>query len=202
MPDDKLTSFGYVREVNEEERTVTVVVSTGDVARDNAIISPDGWDLRNYERNPVVLWAHDDRSLPIAKAVRSIVTPDALIQQHQFADHPVAETVWRMVAGGFVNATSVRWRPGETEVRSVGEKKDKRNVLVFTKGHELLETSYVAIPADPGALVIRADGSRLDARDYIAEPEPVEEEPPTEQEPIQDPVAQFLSGFTGKKEGN
>ena len=65
-----------------------------------------------------------------------------------------------------MNATSVRWIPGETEVRKVGTGKDARNVLVFTRGHELLEVSYVPIPADPNALVLRADGKPIDLSAY------------------------------------
>jgi HK97 family phage prohead protease len=164
MP-DRLESYGYVREIDPEARRVTTVVSTGDVARDGMVIEVDGWDLRQYERNPVVLWAHDDRSLPIARAVSTERAGDVLMQTHEFAQHPRAEEVWTAVRDGFVNATSVRWTPGETEVRDMP---DKRKVLVFTKGHELLEVSYVPVPADPGALVLRAEtGAVVTVADYI-----------------------------------
>lgn len=159
---DRLESFGYVRSSDEESRRVEVVVSSGDVARDGAVIDQSGWNLRNYERNPVVLWAHDDHSLPIARAVSTRIDGDDMVQEHEFGKHARADEVFQAIRGGFVNATSVRWIPGETEVRTVGKGKDARNVLVFSRGHELLEVSYVPIPADPNALVLRADGSPLD----------------------------------------
>lgn len=161
---DRLETFGRVREIDDARRRVRVVVSTGDVARDDAIIDQRGWDFRHYDLNPVVLWAHDDRSLPIARAIpgERVVTDHELIEVHEFAEHPAAEQVWAAVRGGFVNATSVRWMPGATEWRSVGG----REVLVFTSGHELLESSYVPIPADPGCLVLRSDGGRVDVREY------------------------------------
>ena len=161
---ERLQTFGLVREIDVEHRRVRVVVSTGDVARDNAVIDQSGWNFANYDLNPVVLWAHDDRSLPIAKAIPSErqVTANELIETHEFAAHPAAEEVWNAVRGGFVSATSVRWLPGETTMRKVGD----RNVLVVTKGHELLESSYVPIPADPGCLVVRADGSRLGMKEH------------------------------------
>jgi len=145
------------------------------------VIEQDGWSLRNYERNPVVLWAHDDHSLPIARTISTTTGANELIQVHEFASHPRAQEVFEAVNGGFVNATSVRWTPGETEVRTISEGKNKRQVLVYTRGHELLEVSYVPIPADPGALVLRADGSRVDVADYLPRAEPVEgpEEAPT-----------------------
>jgi len=153
-----LETFGYVRAHDEDTRRVTVVVSTGEVARDGAIINQSGWNLRNYERNPVVLWAHDDSSLPIGRAVETITSPDEMLQVHEFASHPRADEVFQAIRGGFVNATSVRWTPGETTHRDV----NGRKVLVFERGHELLEVSYVPIPADPGSLVVRADGHALD----------------------------------------
>lgn len=153
-----LETFGYVRAHDEDTRRVTVVVSTGDIARDGAIINQSGWNLRNYERNPVILWAHDDSSLPIGRAVETITSADEMLQVHEFATHPRAEEVFQAVRGGFVNATSVRWTPGETVRREV----NGRNVLVFERGHELLEVSYVPVPADPGSLVVRADGRALD----------------------------------------
>lgn len=154
-----LLLFGEVRGIDSGTRRVQAVISTADVARDGAIIDPRGWRFGIYDRNPVVLWNHDTGQLPIARAVPGarVVTDREVIDTHEFARHPQAELVWEMVAGGFVNATSVRWRPGKTEVRTV----DGQPVLVFVEGHELLEVSYVTVPADPGALVLRADGCRL-----------------------------------------
>ena len=123
--DSSLRTFGLIRSIDESKRQVTVVVSTGDVARDDAIIEQSGWVFDNYDRNPVVLWAHDDHSLPIAKAIPSLrqVTANELIETHQFAEHAQAEEVWNAVRGGFVSATSVRWLPGETAIRKVGSRR-------------------------------------------------------------------------------
>lgn len=161
---ERLQTFGRVRSIDEAQRRVQVVVSTGDLARDDAVIDQSGWVFGNYDLNPVVLWAHDDKSPPIAKAIPSqrVVTENELIEVHEFADHPFADQIWNGVRGGFISATSVRWLPGETQMRKVGN----RSVLVFTKGHELLESSYVPIPADPGCLVVRADGQRLKTHEH------------------------------------
>lgn len=160
---EKLQTFGLVRSIDEERRRVQVVVSTGDLARDDAIIDQSGWNFKNYDKNPVVLWAHDDRSLPIARALPNLrqQTENELIETHEFATHAHAEEVWQSVKGGFVNATSVRWLPGKTTMRQM----EGRSILVFTEGHELLESSYVPIPADPGCLVMRADGKPLVRRE-------------------------------------
>jgi HK97 family phage prohead protease len=150
---------GTVRATDPEAPIVTAVVSTENVARDGAIIRADGWVLDSYVSNPVVLWGHDDSSrLPIARAISTEVRGNELVQVHEFDDaDPLAAVILRKIRAGFINATSVRWRPGETEWRNI----DGQQVLVFVRGHELLEVSYVAVPADPGALVQRANGRAL-----------------------------------------
>jgi hypothetical protein len=53
--------------------------------------------------------------------------------------------------------------------------------------------SYVPIPSDPGALVLRADGSRVEASDY--------EQPVETIEPANDPRAEIealLRGLRGQ----
>lgn len=162
-------TFGRVRAVKEESRQVEVVVSTETKARDDAVIHQDGWDLDHYGRNPVVLWAHDIRSLPIAKTVETRVEDKNLIQVHEFAEHSAAEEVFQAVRSGFVNATSVRWLPGDYEWRKEGG----QEILHFTRGHQLLEVSYVPVPSDPGALVVRDDGGKFDET-LFPKPEPQE----------------------------
>jgi HK97 family phage prohead protease len=165
MDRTRLETYGYLREVNAEDRTVVSVVSTNRRARDNAIIDPRGWVLDNYQRNPVVLWAHDDHSLPIARTMDTVLTDQEMIQKHQFGTHPMAVMVFDAIQQGMVNATSVRWIPLDARI----DLADGEEVIVFTRS-ELLEVSYVPIPADPGALVMRADGTPLDLAAFRPRP--------------------------------
>lgn len=192
---DRLQSFGSVRAVDADKRRVTVIASTDQVARDGFVIDQRGWDLSAYEMAPVVLWGHDDRQLPIAKTVESRSTDHELIQVHEFATHARAEEVWQAVVNGFVHATSVRWLPGETEMRMV----DGKRVLAFSRGHQLLETSYVSLPADPGAVVLRANGEAVDMSQFLPAEEPTEPEPATAA--VQEPslAERFLKGFAKKE---
>lgn len=195
---DRLVSYARINRasLDEESRRVEVIASTGDLARDFAIIEPRGWDLSFYERNPVVLWGHDDRSNPpIARTIESRITDDGLVQVHEFdaeGNDPFADRIFRKVVSGMVNAVSVRWLPGLVEWRKQGVKgadgkMSEREVLVFVKGHQLLETSYVSIPADPGAVIKRADGGEFDVRAYIQpEPAPVA---------VRDPFARFVAAM-------
>lgn len=152
---------------------VAQVISTGDLARDGAIIEPSGWVLDNYRRNPVVLYGHGDGGgefLPIARAREVAVEGSELVSVNEFdLGDPFAREVLRKIRSGFLHSTSVRWRPLEpprVERRQVDGK--DAEVVVFRR-NDLLEQSYVAVPADPGAVIKRDDGNAVDLRAYAAE---------------------------------
>jgi hypothetical protein len=49
--------------LDEKEGIIRAVVSTESVDRDGDIIRQDGWDLRHFERHPVLLSSHNYRGL-------------------------------------------------------------------------------------------------------------------------------------------
>jgi HK97 family phage prohead protease len=128
-------------------RKRTFIISTAAVDRDNDSISPKGWNLDNYKKNPVVLFAHDYSSLPIAKCVNIKMAGGQLIADCEFADHEMASTVLRLVDGGFLNATSVGFRPTKYSLNETRKGVDYEE-------QELLEYSIVPVPANPEALIV------------------------------------------------
>lgn len=120
----------------------SVIASTSDVDRQGDSIDQQGWDIKNFLNNPVMLWAHDYSALPIAKATNVAVDQRGLVLDYEFAPaegNPMAEQVKTLVDGGFLNAVSVGFMPLE------------RNGNVITK-MELFEVSFVPVPANPQAL--------------------------------------------------
>lgn len=161
---NRLQTIARVRAVDKDAATVEVVASTGDVARDHAIIEVAGWELDQYMKNPVVLWAHNDYEVPIARAIDATKDTDAdelRIKVEFDVEDPESARIFGKVVRGFVNAVSVRWIPFETETREID---DYGQVLVFVR-QELLELSFCSVPADPGALVMRSEG-----RSVVGEP--------------------------------
>ena len=137
-------------------RAIRFVVSDGSVDRDNDTIDPNGWDLTNYRANPVVLFAHDSRSLPIASTTSVGVEHGALVAVAEFDTHPMADTVFGMLKRGVLRATSVGFRALEYAINA------ERGGVDF-KRQELLEFSVVPIPANPHALMTAAaDGVDLE----------------------------------------
>ena len=177
-----LRSYGFLRQIDQKARTVEAVISTGNIARDQMIIDPDGWDFRNYMRNPVVLWGHDDGAMPVARTIGEPkrTTTEILATAEFDADDPEADRLLGKIARGYVNATSVRWLPKRTEMRSLQTEKGERDVLVFVE-QELLEWSFVSIPTDPGAMIMRADGAAVDLSAFGSPAPP----------PMPDPIARL-----------
>ena len=132
-------------------RAIRFVISTGEPDRDRDTIKPSGWKLTNYRKNPVVLWAHDARALPVARCTDVRVEDDKLVAVAEFPTSEVFEfgaTVYELLKGGFLRATSVGFRPlkharnGETGGTDFIEQ-------------ELLEFSIVSVPANPSTLALR-----------------------------------------------
>ncbi len=55
-----------VKKLNE--LTFEFTASNEEIDRDGEIIEAKGWDLKNFKKNPVIIYAHDYRTLPIGKA--------------------------------------------------------------------------------------------------------------------------------------
>ncbi len=126
----------------EDSGRFEVVISTGDVDRMGESISPTGWDLQFYKMNPIVLWAHDYSDLPIGMTESIELKDGKLVASGKFAPadaNPKAQFARKLYDAGFLWATSVGFI----------EKERQDNVI--TKA-ELLEWSFVPVPANPFAL--------------------------------------------------
>jgi len=138
----------------DNNRRMKFIISTSSPDRDGDIIEASGWDLTNYKKNPVVLFAHDSWRPPVGKGVSVEVDGDKLIAEAEFMDESIdktgfSETIYQMLKHGFLNATSIGMIPHEWE-----ELTDERgNIKGFHfKKQELLEFSIVPVPANPEAL--------------------------------------------------
>lgn len=130
------------------ERAIGFILSNANLDREGDSIAVTGWDISDYENNPVVLWAHLHDQLPLAKAAKTYVDGINLKAIDVFANedlYPFADTVYRMLQQGFLNACSVGFQPSEWDMSETG--------VAFMK-QSLLEHSVCPVPAHPEALVI------------------------------------------------
>ncbi|MFA5634107.1 MAG: phage major capsid protein [Candidatus Dojkabacteria bacterium] len=144
------------------EGKLEAIVSTNDVDRHGEIVDIEGIDITNYEKNPVVMWAHDYSLPPIARTLsltkEKIGKKTVLKTVMEFATgiSELAREVYNLYREGFMNAFSIGFIPLDEEGNT------------YTKT-ELLEYSAVPIPANPNALLLaKAKGIDIDILDcYI-----------------------------------
>lgn len=136
-----------------ETRTIDILASDGSVDRYGDVIEPEGWITEQYERNPVVLIDHDYRVASIvgtAQVEKSAGGLRAKITLQDPAQSPSAAMVADKLADGMLRAVSVGFLPREAEwLRG----KDNYITGVHYLTSELLEISFVAVPANANAVL-------------------------------------------------
>lgn len=192
-----------IKEVNESDRTFWATASTEERDRAGDVIRTDGWDLKNFEKNPVLLFAHDYSQLPIGKVIELECDKNKKCMRFKpkFAtaeEYPFADQVFKLYKAGYMNAFSVGFNPLEWS-----EFKDDQGYGIEFLKQELLEISAVPVPCNFSALkdkgfqmvMAKAMGSEL----TDVKPEPKNEEPKPEPKapPIADPKSiQLVSPIT------
>lgn len=147
------------------------------------IIRQAGWNLDNYRKNPQIMWGHGrsddaDADEPIGKATQVWIADKALWGDIQFAveESERAARKYRLAVDGYIRANSVGFRSGKVYSPESDEERRALGLgrfgVVFESGHELLENSLCAIPANPNALqasvksgaITEADADELHAQ--------------------------------------
>lgn len=141
---------------NKSNREAEFVISNESPDTYGTVFKISGWDLKRYENNPVVFYAHksysDNPDMVIGTSeVR--VEGSELIGTVKFesADiNPLAEKIWQKVQAGTLRMASIGANPkkGHWGDEKLGENRD----LIYFDEQELLEWSIVPIGSNPDAL--------------------------------------------------
>lgn len=142
---EKLFANATVKSVNEDG-SFTAVASTAMVDRHGEVVSPDGWNLSNFKKNPVLLWAHDHSIPAIGKATKVWVEGKGKDARLMF------NGVWQTVTD-YGKAASQLVNEGILNSFSVGFIPQDMDGNTYTK-QELLEISLVNVPANPQAMML------------------------------------------------
>ena len=160
----RLKTFNLATKAAADSKSGTLYTfraNDGEVDRYQDRVSVSGWKLDAYNANPVVLYQHDECAglesgapiLPIGKGL-AYVDGDALMVDIQFdQDDEFARKVEAKVAGGFLNAVSVRYVMQDFKQNELGG--------YDSLSQELLEISVVVVPGNQRAL--RVKGLEADA---------------------------------------
>jgi HK97 family phage prohead protease len=132
----------------------SMTITTAATDREQDEVVPEGIDLRAYRRNPVVLFGHDHRSLPVGVATSLDVSPGEGIRAtwRWLEGDPFADRVRNAYDQGVLRAASIGFSVKEYERNDHGG-------LRYTQT-ELLEFSLVPVPANDQAVrsVLRSLG--------------------------------------------
>jgi phage head maturation protease len=157
-----------VKEFDVDERTIVVVASSGKVDRHREIVRANGWDLKDYNNNPIVLTNHNANDVlrsTIGKTLWTKVIKGELIMKIYLGKTGAGAEAFDMISDlgiaafsvGFNEVQSKQMFVSELEgmelesAKAVGLKKGDR-INVITKAN-LFEVSLVSLPADQYALM-------------------------------------------------
>lgn len=140
-----------IKSIDVNKNSLEAIFSTESSDRHGDVVVQDGWDLKNFNKNPVILNSHNygDATEVIGKAINPRIENKKLVGEIIFAvnENPKAKIVFDLYAGGFLNAFSVGFIPKKFE-----QNKDGTTNWNKILEAELLEVSAVSVPANALAL--------------------------------------------------
>jgi len=115
------------------------------VDRGNDLLKKSSWDLKNFNKNPIILFNHD-KDKPIGRALGIEATDEGLYIKARISKSkdPMVSYVRDMIKEGILNAFSVGFDASE-------EVKDESGVNNITRA-ELYEVSVVTMPMNQDSL--------------------------------------------------
>jgi HK97 family phage prohead protease len=136
------------KQLDDDGNVYRFVISTQNPDRDKDVIRVDGWRFENYNKNPVVLFGHNYRALPVAAGSAPAVEGDRVLSDADFSASRIdafADTVRQFVKAKILRASSVGFDPLKWMYN------EERRGYDFVE-QELLEWSIVPVPANAEAL--------------------------------------------------
>lgn len=135
---------GHIEKASKlNEGEIEFVVSTTAWDAHGERINVDGIQLKDYKKNPVVLWAHDGFNLPIAKATKVWKEGNKLMARAKFyMKDEFPRKVYDYIVDGFLNAVSIG-----------GQVDEWGNDGLTISKMTMKEFSVVPVPANQEALV-------------------------------------------------
>lgn len=152
----------------------SAIASTDALDRDQEVLVPKGVILDQFMKNPVMLFIHDYRQVPVGRVLDINVDDEKIKIDFEFAESTLGQELEGLYKSNFMSAFSVGFYPraftpidDETpEQLSVEVADGSKFTLDLTKYKsrphnviskwELLEVSPVPIPSNPEALLLRA----------------------------------------------
>lgn len=177
-------------QIERTDKGMVAIASTAVEDRHGEVVSLEGWDVRNFKKNPVLLWAHNHDEIAVGYA-KNLKKDMSFIPV--FHDKTDKARALKALYEGYVDDDGVEVPPVLNSF-SVGFRALEMDGNTYTK-QELLEISAVNVPANPEARVIaykafekegiskeQVDKLNILTTDDIKEPTPTPEPTPEPKE--------------------
>jgi len=128
------------------------VLSDATIDRYGDTVSSDGWILDNFNKNPIALFNHNP-DFPVGRWQNLGIREGGLRGHLELAPKGTSrriDEIRKLVDAGILRAVSVGFMPIEAGPRMAGGKHAGNSYMK----QELVETSLVAVPANPNALAV------------------------------------------------
>lgn len=184
MPNNKMNKrvLGtQMRKAEDVEQTRTITLQASDFSKDRhgTRLSPTGWNLDNFNANPIIAYMHNAYGDSLCLAPnpddiigkgRAYMDGEELMIDITFEPaeiNPTAEKVFRKMLFGSLNACSVGFIGHSGHWGEGDEARGATNETYYYDEQELLEVSIVNIPSNPNALRRSLRESTSSALSYI-----------------------------------
>ena len=145
------TKFVEATITKADDGSFIAIASTNSVDRHGEVVDNNGWDLKSFKKNPVILWGHDHGEPAIGVSKKTWVEGTGkkaklMIQPLLHDVTEKARAIKQLVEMGVIKTLSVGFKPLESP-----------DGVTFTK-NELLEVSMVNVPANADAMMMAYKG--------------------------------------------
>jgi len=156
------------------ENEYSFIMSDETIDRDGEIIKVDGWDIKNYKSNNILLWGHR-HDIPGIGVVGKVLKEDGKLvaKKVRFASpgiYELADTIHGLVDDGVLKAVSVGYMPVEREYPEMEDNNKKKKPRVVTNKAELYELSIVNVGSNPNALMTVKSAEAKAQKGYTGDP--------------------------------
>lgn len=164
--------------IDDNTPSATLYASTRRMDRDKEVIMPNGLDLSQYNKAPILLFAHQWSGMPIGSMAKTHSDGYGIRGVAKFASTQRGQEVWTLVKEGHLRTSSIGFIPTEVieqdnplfakfiehALMNWDEftKEDARQVKRFITKGIMLENSIVPVPANPDALVQAIESKGFD----------------------------------------
>ena len=160
MEEQKFDLFFEAKASKDEDRVIEYIASKEIVDDMGRIFKISGMDLSLFKKFKSVFWNHNTWDVPIGKGIAARKKGDEVRIKVKFAeesDYPFADTVYKLVRGGYINGGSVGISVDPNEIEYPENKKvGGKPVRMIVNKSTLREFSITPMPANVAAVPLDA----------------------------------------------